>query len=121
MNSVNGRGRRDLVARGMLAALLEQDRTMQAALAGVTRRIASALTFTQAERSLIRARVAQRISAPEERAAIRWLQQFGRRCDRIAVTDGILARAGRPFPAEPVHTMDAISPRWSCSARLLNS
>jgi len=38
----------------------------------------------------------------------RALQTFFARCDLVAVTDDVLARAGRPFPAEPVRTLDAI-------------
>jgi hypothetical protein len=33
---------------------------------------------------------------------------FERRCDIVAVTDAVLTRAGRPFPVEPVRTLDAV-------------
>lgn len=36
------------------------------------------------------------------------LRRLVRRCDTVAVTEAILARAGRPFPVEPVRTLDAI-------------
>jgi predicted nucleic acid-binding protein len=42
------------------------------------------------------------------RAAIRGLRVFERRCYIVAVTDDVLTRAGRPFPVEPVRTLDAV-------------
>ncbi len=44
----------------------------------------------------------------KERAAIRALRVFERRCYVVEVTDSVLARAGRPFPFEPVRTLDAV-------------
>jgi predicted nucleic acid-binding protein len=71
-------------------------------------RVTSALTFAEASRALIRARVAGRITPADERAALRALQTFERRCAVIGVTDDVLTRAGRPFPVEPIRTLDAI-------------
>jgi uncharacterized protein len=92
----------------LLAALLEQDAAARNALRGKRRRITSALTFAEASRALVRARVAQRLTPADERAALRWLQAFRRRCDIVAITDAVLARAGRPFPVEPIRTLDAL-------------
>lgn len=92
----------------MLAALLEQDTAARSALRGKRRRITSALTFAEASRALVRARVAGRLTPADERAALRWLQAFRRRCDVVAITDAVLSRAGRPFPVEPIRTLDAI-------------
>jgi predicted nucleic acid-binding protein len=92
----------------LLAALLEQDAAARNALRGKVRRITSALTFAEASRALVRARVAQRLTPADERAALRWLQAFRRRCDVVAITDAVLARAGRPFPVEPIRTLDAL-------------
>lgn len=39
---------------------------------------------------------------------MRALRTFERRCGVIAVTDAVLHRAGRPFPVEPIRTLDAI-------------
>jgi predicted nucleic acid-binding protein len=91
-----------------LAALLEQDTAARNALRGKRRRVTSALTFAEASRALVRARVAQHLTPADERVALRWLQTFRRRCDVIAITDAVLARAGRPFPAEPIRTLDAL-------------
>jgi predicted nucleic acid-binding protein len=92
----------------LLAALLEQDAAARNALRGKRRRVTSALTFAEASRALVRARVAQRLTPTDERAGLRWLQAFRRRCDVVAVTDAVLARAGRPFPVEPIRTLDAL-------------
>jgi len=92
----------------LLAALLEQDLAARDALRGKRRRITSALTFAEASRALVRARVAQRLTPADERAGLRWLQAFRRRCDVVAITDAVLARAGRPFPVEPIRTLDAL-------------
>lgn len=91
----------------LLAALLEKDAAARNALRG-KRRITSALTFAEASRALVRARVAQHLTPAEERAGLRWLQAFRRRCDVVAITDAVLARAGRPFPVEPIRTLDAL-------------
>lgn len=92
----------------LLAALLEQDIAARNSLRGNRRLITSALTFAEASRAVVRARVAQRITPAEERAGLRWLQAFRRRCDVIGVTEAVLVRSGRPFPVEPIRTLDAL-------------
>lgn len=99
---------RYIESSALLAALLEHDVAARTALRRRTRRITSALAFAEAARALVRARVAGRLTAAAERAALRWLQTFRRRCDVVAVTDVVLARAGRPFPVEPIRTLDAV-------------
>ena len=42
------------------------------------------------------------------RAAVRALGRFERRCFLVGVTDAILARVRRPFPVEPIRTLDAV-------------
>jgi uncharacterized protein len=92
----------------LLAGLLEQDAAVRTALRAPGHRVTSALTFAEASRALVRARAAARLAPAEERAALRWLQTFRRRCDVFAVTEAVLARAGRPFPIEPIRTLDAV-------------
>lgn len=92
----------------LLAALLEGDPSAMQAMRGPGRRVTSALTFAEANRAVTRARVTGRLSLAEERDAIRGLQTFARRCEIIAVSDDVLLRAGRPFPIEPIRTLDAI-------------
>lgn len=92
----------------LLAALLEQDTAAQRVLRAAGRRVTSALTLAEASRAVVRARVAGRLTPLQERRAVRGLRTFAARCDVVAVTDAVLARAGRPFPVEPVRTPDAI-------------
>ena len=68
----------------------------------------SALTIAEAARAILRARVASQLTAEEERAAVRALRRFERRCYLVAVTDAVLARIRRPFPVEPNSTVDAV-------------
>ena len=68
----------------------------------------SALTIAEAARAILRARAAARLTTDQERAALRALHRFERRCFLVAVTDSILTRVGRPFPVEPIRTLDAV-------------
>ena len=44
----------------------------------------------------------------QERASVLALRRFERRCYVVAVTDAVLARVRRPFPVEPIRTLDAV-------------
>ncbi len=79
-----------------------------AEIAGLGPRVASALTFTESTRALLRARVTRRITPIEERAALRKLRTLEAYSIVFAMTPDVLTRAGRPFPIEPVRTLDAI-------------
>lgn len=70
--------------------------------------MSSSLTLAEATRAVIRAKATVRLTATDERAAVRALQVFARRCDLMAVTEAVLARVGRPFPVEPIRTLDAV-------------
>lgn len=56
----------------------------------------------------MRARVAGRLTPAQERRAIQALRTFATRCDLVTIADSVLERAGRPFPLEPIRTLDAI-------------
>jgi predicted nucleic acid-binding protein len=92
----------------LVAALLEGDVAARAAIRGPGRRVSSSLTLAEAARAVIRAKATGRITADEERAAVRALRLFARRCDLMAITEAVLVRVARPFPVEPVRTLDAI-------------
>jgi len=70
--------------------------------------LTSMLTLTESERALIRAEGqgllkggdAQRLRGLLNRLQASWM--------RMAVSNDVLARASRPFPVEPVRTLDAI-------------
>ena len=52
--------------------------------------------------------MARRITPREERAALREIRTFERGCNVVAVSEDVLARAGRQFPVEPVRTLAGI-------------
>lgn len=87
---------------------MDADVAAQQAIRAHGHRITSALTLAEAHRAVLRARVTGRVSADQERRTVRGLRTFARRCALIAVSDQVLVRAGRPFPVEPIRTLDAI-------------
>ena len=99
---------RYIESSALVAALLERDIAALNSLRVGGRRVTSALTFAEAARAIVRARATGRLTPAEERAAVRGLRVFERRCDIVAVTDAVLTRAGRPFPVEPIRTLDAV-------------
>jgi predicted nucleic acid-binding protein len=101
-------GIRYIESSALVAALLEQDADALQSLRARARLITSALTLAEAARAILRARAGQRLTADAERAAVRALRRFERRCYLVAVTDDVLARVRRPFPVEPVRTLDAV-------------
>ena len=92
----------------LVAALLERDPEALKSLRAKTRQITSALTLAESARALVRARVSGRVTTDQEREAVRGLRRFERRCYVVAITDEVLARVRRPFPVEPVRTLDAV-------------
>jgi len=92
----------------LVAAFMEADVAAQQTIRAQGRRVTSALTLVEAHRALLRARGTGRVTADQERGAIRGLRTFARRCSLVAVSDEVLLRAGRPFPVEPIRTLDAI-------------
>jgi predicted nucleic acid-binding protein len=99
---------RYIESSALVAALLEHDAEALAALQEVGNRVTSALTFTEAARAVLRARIERRITAKDEVAAQRGLETFARRCQIVEVSKAVLTRAGRQFPVEPVRALDAI-------------
>lgn len=103
-----GGGIRYIESSALLAALLEHDAEALKSLRARPRPITSALTLAEAARAIVRARVGDRLTPDAERAAVGALRRFERRCYIVAVTDDVLARVRRPFPVEPVRTLDAV-------------
>lgn len=92
----------------LLAALLEGDVPARRSLRRTGTLVTSALTFAEARRGVLRARRTERLTADQERAALLAVSRFRRRCAIVPVTEDVLARVGKPFPVEPVRTLDAI-------------
>lgn len=101
-------GVRYIESSALVAALLERDADALKSVRTRGRKVTSALTIAESARAILRARTAARLTADEERAAVRALRRFERRCYLVAVTDAILARVRRPFPVEPIRTLDAV-------------
>ena len=99
---------RYIESSALVAALLDEDENAKLAVKGEGRRFASALTFCEASRAILRARLEGRLTADHERAALRRLRRFESRCEVAGLSDSVLVRASRPFPAEPIRTLDAI-------------
>jgi predicted nucleic acid-binding protein len=91
----------------LVAALLEHDKAVLKAPDG-TQHVTSALTFAEAGRAIIRARATGRLTPAEEQAAVRALRTFERRCFIVDIDRDVLARVRRPFPVEPIRTLDAV-------------
>lgn len=49
-----------------------------------------------------------RLTPADEQAAVRALRTFERRCFIVDVDRAVLARVRRPFPLEPIRTLDAV-------------
>jgi predicted nucleic acid-binding protein len=101
-------GVRYIESSALVAALLEHDSDALKSVRTRGRKVTSALTIAETARAILRARAAARLTAEEERAAVRALRRFERRCYLVGVTDAVLARVRRPFPVEPIRTLDAV-------------
>jgi predicted nucleic acid-binding protein len=88
--------------------VLEGDTAAKASIRAQGQRVTSALTVAEAARAILRARLLGRITVQQQRAALLTLQRFSRRCHIVSVTQAILSHVGRPFPVEPIRTLDAI-------------
>ena len=101
-------GSRYIESSALVAALLEDDAAAKASIRVQGQRVTSALTVAETSRAILRARNSGRITAQQQRAALLTLQNFARRSHIVSITEAILAHAGRPFPVEPIRTLDAI-------------
>ena len=99
---------RYIESSALVAALLEGDAAARRSIRARGRTVTSALTIAEAGRAILRARAAGRLSAGQDRAAVQSLRRFERRCFLFAVSDSVLARVRRPFPVQPVRTLDAV-------------
>lgn len=68
----------------------------------------SVLTLVEADRTLIRAQVLERLSDGEVAARRRLLTRASRHWHLLHLHEEILDRARRPFPGEPIRTLDAL-------------
>jgi predicted nucleic acid-binding protein len=72
------------------------------------RAVTSALSFAEVERALVRAEGAGMLKAADGQRLRGLLQRTRAGWATMSVTDEVLGRAARPFPVEPVRTLDAV-------------
>ena len=99
---------RYIESSALVAALLENDTAVAKKVARGTQQVTSALTLAEAGRAIIRARATGRLTADEEKAAVRALRTFQRRCFVLDVDRAVLDRVRHRFPVEPIRTLDAV-------------
>ena len=92
----------------LVSALLESDTAVIKKIPRGTQQVTSALTLAETGRAIIRARAAGRLTAEGEQAAVRALRTFERRCFILDVDRAVIDRIRRPFPVEPIRTLDAV-------------
>ncbi len=99
---------RYLESSALVAALLEHDTAAMASPTPGTLLVTSALTLAETGRAIVRSRATGRLTAADERRAVLALRTFERRCFVVDVGPEVLARVRRPFPMEPIRTLDAV-------------
>jgi predicted nucleic acid-binding protein len=99
---------RYIESSALVAAVIERDAEAMSQIHEIGCRVASALTFAESSRAVIRARVTRRITPREERAALRELRTVEAQSTVLAVSRDVLTRASKVFPVEPIRTLDAI-------------
>lgn len=91
-----------------IASMFEGDDRAFDMIEAAERPVASALTVAEIARTIVRGRAARRLTVEQEQKAFQRLRLFEHRAHLLPVDAEILARAGRPFPLEPIRTLDAV-------------
>ena len=91
----------------LLRVILDGDETLRRLLLADIR-YTSVLTFAEATRAILRARLTGRLDAGGALKARRRRAEFERCSEVVPLDDEVLRRAGEEFPVEPVRTLDAI-------------
>ncbi|HEX5475129.1 MAG TPA: PIN domain-containing protein [Vicinamibacterales bacterium] len=99
---------RYIESSALVAALLENDAAVVKKAGRATQQVTSALTLAEAGRAIRRARATGRLTPEQEKAGVRALRTFERRCFVLDVDRAVLDRVRRPFPVEPIRTLDAV-------------
>jgi predicted nucleic acid-binding protein len=86
-------------------------------LAGAERVIASDLTLVECDRSLVRASTTRRVSEVQAADRRGLLAAAAAHWDILHVEAEVVDRARRPFPAEPLRTLDALHLASALTAR----
>ncbi len=87
-------------------------------LAGAEEVFSSVLTLVEADRVLIRAQVAEELREGDVADRRRVLARASRHWHLLQLHEEILDRARRPFPGEPIRTLDALHLASALAARV---
>lgn len=99
---------RYLETSAVVAAIVEDDKDADLAVRGEGRRVASSLTFAEARRTIARRGATGRMTATVQRSALARLRRLEENVALVPIGTVILDRVGRPFPVEPLRSLDAI-------------
>ncbi len=80
----------------------------RSALAKATRVVTSSLTVLECARAIARGRMAGRLTATEELAALHLLDSAASGWHVHDLSEAVLARARQRFPVEPIRSLDAL-------------
>ena len=109
----------DIESSALVAALLERDADALKSVRTRGRKVTSSLTIAEAARAILRARAAGRLTTDQERAAVRALRRFERRCYLVPRrTLSSLECAGHSQSNLSEPSMPFISRQRSCWASL---
>ena len=99
-----------LESSAILTWLLGEKRAAEVrrAVDAAERVVTSALSVAEVERALVRAEGAGMLKGADGQRLRGFLQRARAGWVTMAVTDEVLGRAARPFPVEPVRTLDAV-------------
>ena len=99
-----------LESSAILTWLLGEKRAAEVrrAVDAAERVVTSALSATEVERALVRAEGGGVLKGADGQRLRGLLQRTRAGWAAMAVTDEVLGRAARPFPIEPVRTLDAV-------------
>lgn len=99
-----------LESSALLAWLLGESRADEAkqVLDGAAAVVTSELTFVEAHRALLRAEVRSALTEGDAQRLRGLLRRVGEGWIQVKLFDDVVARAARPFPVEPVRTLDAL-------------
>jgi predicted nucleic acid-binding protein len=94
-----------------------QETDVYAILVAATHVVSSDLTLVECDRAIQRGAAIRRISPAAAKSASSDLTATAAKWDVVNLLPAIVERARRPFPFEPIRTLDALHVAWALHAR----
>jgi len=94
-----------------------QGTDIYAILVAATHVVSSDLTLVECDRAIHRGAATRRVSSAAAKSASSDLTAAAAKWDVINLLPAIVERARRPFPSEPIRTLDALHVAWALHAR----